>query len=91
MNGYSSLHFYIQKTNLCNTELKKCTVLFEKKKQVDVHLSKSGSKIFLNLVGIEVFSKLFPLFFSSPGINKHWMCSKLITFHDKNITSSFSF
>jgi hypothetical protein len=44
MNGYSSLHFYIQKTNLCNPE-KKCTVPFEKKKQIDVHLSKIGRKI----------------------------------------------
>jgi hypothetical protein len=31
------------------------------KKEVDVHLSKIGRKNFLNLVGIEVFSKLFHL------------------------------
>jgi hypothetical protein len=48
---YSSLHFYIQKTNLYNTI----------QKGADVHLSKTERKIFFYLVGIEVFSKLFHL------------------------------
>jgi hypothetical protein len=32
-----------------------------RKKKADVHLSKTGLKIFFYLVGIEVFSKLFHL------------------------------
>jgi hypothetical protein len=60
MNGYSSLHFYIQKRNLCNTEEKKYTVLFEKKKLMFI-CQKLEARIFLRLVGTEVFLKLFHL------------------------------
>jgi hypothetical protein len=45
MNGYSSLHFYIQKTNLYNTEFKKMYSAIWKK-EADVHLSKTGLKNF---------------------------------------------
>jgi hypothetical protein len=60
MNGYSSLHFYIQKTNLYNTDLKKCTVLFEKKKLMFI-CQKLDAIYYFYLVGIEMFSKLFHL------------------------------
>jgi hypothetical protein len=56
-----------------------------KKKQVGVHLSKNGPKKKINLVGIEVFSKLFKsvkiwarsstVFCQSPGI----LCSYPLT------------
>jgi hypothetical protein len=52
MNGYSSLHFYIQNTNLYNIELKKCTVLFEKKKLMFI-CQKLDTRIFSYFVGIE--------------------------------------
>jgi hypothetical protein len=60
MNGYSFLHFYIQKTNLYNTQLKKMYSAILKK-EADVHLSKLDAIYFFYLIGIEVFSKLFHL------------------------------
>jgi hypothetical protein len=60
MNGYSFLHFYNQKTNLYNTELKKCTVLLEKEKLMFI-CQKVDGRFFFKLVGNEVFSKLFHL------------------------------
>jgi hypothetical protein len=51
MNGYSFLHFYIQETNLCNTE----------KKELMFICQKLDARTFFYLVGIEVFSKLFHL------------------------------
>jgi hypothetical protein len=58
--GIVFLHFYNQKTNLYNTELKKMYSATWKR-EADVHLSKTGRKIFFKLVGNEVFSKLFHL------------------------------
>jgi hypothetical protein len=59
MNRYSSLHFYTYSENKSlQYWIKKVHSAIWKKKQVDVHLSKTEHKIFLNLVGVEVFWKL---------------------------------
>jgi hypothetical protein len=45
--GIVFLHFYNQKTNLYNTELKKCTVLLEKEKLMFI-CQKLDGRFFLN-------------------------------------------
>jgi hypothetical protein len=63
MNGYSSLHFYIQKKkNSTILNKKKFRVLFEKQKLMFI-CQKLDARTFSYLVGIEVFSKLFDLMY----------------------------